>query len=111
MNKWQYLKLYPLSKICLTKRYLNIQLKVYETKKLIKITNEVSKSPSRTAVDQLIAQFSVMTDVSFIYVKHYMISGFVTYKKNKNSTINSFLSSDEYTSVYTADIDLWRKKL
>ena len=64
-----------------------------------KITNEVSKSPAGTAVDQLIAQFSVMTDVSFIYVKDDTNSGFVTYKKNKNSTINSFLSSDEYTSV------------
>ena len=75
------------------------------------ITNEVSKSPAGTAVDQLIAQFSVMTDVSFIYVKHDMNSGFVTYKKNKNSTVNSFPSSDEYTSVYKADVDLWRKKL
>ena len=52
-----------------------------------------------------------MTDVSFIYVKDDTDSGFVTYKKNKNSTINSFLSSDEYTSVYKSDVDLWRNKL
>ena len=40
--------------------------------------NEVSESPIGTTVDRLIAQFSVMNDSSFVYVKHDMASGFVT---------------------------------
>ena len=58
-----------------------------------------------------VAQFSVISDVSFVYVKHDINSSFKTFKKNKNSTITSFLSSDDYTSVYKADVDLWRKKI
>ena len=74
-----------------------------------KITNEVSKSPVGTDVDRLIAQFSLKSNVSFVYVKHDINFSFMTYKKNKNSTINSSPSSNECISVYSTNVDLWRK--
>ena len=57
-----------------------------------------------------VTQLSIISDVSFVYVKHDINSSFKTFKKNKNSSINSFRSSDDYTSVYKDDVDLWRKK-
>ena len=41
-----------------------------------------------SAAEQLIKLFEGMTDVSFVYVKYHIESGFVTYTKDKGSRTN-----------------------
>ena len=61
-------------------------------------------------ISVLVKYYSPLTESEkFVYVKYDINSSFMTYKKKKNSTINSSSSSNAYISVYTADHDLWRK--
>ncbi len=76
-------------------------------------SNTSSSSAQMTAAEKLIKVFENMDDVSFVYVKHFIDSGFVTYTKDRSTTIQqtSLPHKDSQSLAAEIEIDTWRTSL
>ena len=74
---------------------------------------EKSDVAKMNAAQKLIRLFESMDDVSFVYVKHHIHSGFVTYTKSRGSTTttNNFSKDDNRSLAQEIEIDSWRQSL
>ena len=61
----------------------------------------------QSSVDRLISLFTTLDNVNFVYVKHSITSGFVTYRKNKTEGIHQTF----FDNTLKKDIECWRKQL
>ena len=76
------------------------------------LLKETSDLPYGTPVERLIAEFSMKSDVSFMYVTHDIDSGFVTHQKRKHDSRSKEIALEEdFIKVYQDDIESWRKLL
>ena len=66
-----------------------------------------------SAAEKLIRLFENMNDVSFVYVKHKINSGFVSYTKDRNQSTNiqAFSDTENNCLAHEIEIDSWRKSL
>ena len=86
------------------------QILSLQNEMIIDIIREWSKnndpSPPSSSVDCLVSLFSTMERVTFVYVKHSIISGFVTYTK-----VHSEERNDMSSSSLTHNVHAWMKAL
>lgn len=76
--------------------------------------NHLSDVAKMSAAEKLIKLFETMSDVSFVYVKHHINSGFVSYQKDRSSddiTQSNFSDEDNSLVANEIDIDSWRASL
>ena len=75
---------------------------------MIKLTNGETKDNIQqlSAAEKLIYLFENMNDVSFVYVKHHIDSGFVTYTKDRHHSTNKQVFSDEENSSLAHEIKI-----
>ena len=76
-------------------------------------SNNSTDSTKLSAAEKLIKIFEKMDDVSFVYVKHHIDSGFVTYTKDKGNIIHktSIPHKDSENLAAEIEIDTWRTTL
>jgi hypothetical protein len=88
---------------------------VYSMKKQIihDLVRSAGEDPSHSAAERLIQVFKTYTDVSYVYVRHHMQTGFVTYMKSRNSSQHiverGITMAQQASSV--EEISAWRKEL
>ena len=74
----------------------------------------VSKHPGGSSVDKLINLFEVTKNVSFVYTVHRYDTGFVTFRKNRNESIQEYIHSlndNEKSEFNNQEIKHWRDSL
>ena len=67
-------------------------------------SNNTNDPPPKSSVDRLIKLFRAMDKVNYVYVKHSMNSGFVTYTKGRKRTT-------DISDSLRLDVEEWRKAL
>jgi len=98
--------------------FINISMEQVSLLRKKIIDDHVSNAgddPSISAAERLIKLFKCYEDVSYIYVKHKTDTGFVTYTKDRGSTMESLqhqqLSHNVTDAATSDDVELWRQEL
>ena len=75
---------------------------------MVKLINGeiIDNTQQLSAAEKLIYLFENMNDVSFVYVKHHIDSGFVTYTKDRHHSTNKQVFSDEENSSLAHEIEI-----
>ena len=77
------------------------------------LVHSAGEDPSYSSAEHLIQVFRNYMDVSYVYVKHHLQSGFVTYRKKRGSTqqvVENDINLTEQASTVD-EITLWRQEL
>lgn len=77
------------------------------------LIRNLGEEPSNSAAERLIQVFKTYDDVSYIYVKHDINSGFVTYTKSRGTLqeLSHQQQNDSGLATTSDEIALWRKDL
>ncbi len=90
------------------------QFKVSRIDNIIKqFSNDGHGQPPVTAVDKLIALLRNMDNITYVFVKHNVESGFVTYMKGRKKPNKEPCEekTSSTSSCLQSDVDLWRNAL
>lgn len=98
------------------KNQITISLQqVYKIKQEIvdDLIRNAGDKPSYSAAERLIQVFKTYNDVSYIYVKHDICSGFVTYTKSRGTLQeeSQIQCNDSDQAATSIEIESWRKEL
>jgi len=87
----------------------NDQIRKLRDQHMESLLDGASRSPYGSSAQKLIAFFTSLSDVSFIYMMHHPNSGFVTCvkKKGKETSENSAVD----VGISNAEMNAWRKEL
>jgi hypothetical protein len=91
------------------------QHQIHSMKKQIiqDLIRSAGENPSYSAAERLIQVFKTYTDVSYVYVRHHMQTGFVTYMKSRGSSQQLVQrdSQQEHQAGSVEEVTAWRNEL
>ena len=110
-------KLSAVSSLLQSRYKINVSYQTLYNMRMNKIKDllkQCSKDPYGTPVNRLINIFTNTENVSFVYILHRKDSGFVTFRRNRNESIQQYVNSvniRESTGFSERSIQDWRDEL